>query len=758
MSITSKIPLRMASQKPKAQRIPKKIVIHGDETIDHYHHLRKLNKNTKKYLKQEAEYTKQMTKHTTDLQETLFKEMKSRIKEEDISVPNQYLDYLYYIRTEVDEQYGIHCRKLASDPNAPEEVLLDLNALAKQLDSDYIYLESIKVSPNQKLLAYTIDLEGDEINTLYFKDLTTGETLHDETVREVGDSLEWANDSKTVYYTILDNSERPYKVMRHMIGHSNEQYQNEHDEEQDQDEWEDESQDEDEQDDDQPDLPNNHGMTIYKDADQKFHVSISKSLSDKYIFIESDSSVTSEMYFIDADEPNDPQKTPNLNLILQRRENVEYGVVHWKDYFYIRENSKDAINFRLIRIPIGSISKFNSGDDRHVQIVLEHNSELYIDYMCAFENYLTVFTRQDGLSKLMIFEHGRFDVEPHFVSFPDETYEMNLSDNEVQNTNFVRLSYSSFNTPDVIYDYDMKNQKLIKLKELCVVGGYDPLLYETKRIFVKSRDLHTNISVSMVYKKEINLSLQDPHPLLLYGYGAYGSCTDPVFNSNLFSLLDRGVIFCIAHVRGGGENGKAFYNYGKLKYKKNSFFDFIDCAEHLIKEKITSSDLLCISGASAGGLLVGACVNMRPELFKAAMLKVPFVDVLYTMIDPNLPLVVTEYDEWMNPLQDEESYHYISSYSPYNNIDNVFNVNKPYPALLVTGGLNDPRVSFAEPTRYVAKMRWFYEDVKKGKNTNTILFQMNMNEGHGGKSGRFDRLRDTAFNYAFVIDQIVPNK
>ncbi len=579
--------------------------------------------------------------------------------------------------------------------------------------------------------------------------MTTGELLENETIRDVGDSLEWANDSKTIFYTIQDSALRAHKVVRHILGESNEQYQHMHEQDE---EYSDEDSYEDVESDESEPLPNNYGMIIYHEKDRKYHVEVSKTLSEQIIFIDTDSNVTSETYVINANDTSTPTSIPTMQVVSSRQDHIEYGTTHWENYFYIRENSNQATNFRLVRIPTEKISEYQIGkQDSFIQLVLEHDSNRLIDYAIAFKNHLAIFVREDGLPKLMIMNHNDYS-DFHYVSFPDAAYDLYASDNETQDTDKIRLCYSSFTTPDIVYDYDMNKRELITLKELRVSGEFDRSKYETERRVFTARD-GAKIPISMVYKK---LETKEPRPLLLYGYGAYGEACDPFFNSNLISLLDRDIIMVICHIRGGGELGRDQYLSGKLLNKKNTFNDFVDCTEYLIENQLTTSGQICITGASAGGLLIGACVNERPELFRAGILKVPFVDAINSMLDPELPLVVVERDEWGDPLNDQEAFKYMKTYSPYDNIDtNKQNIGKQYPALLVTGGLNDPRVSYAEPTKYVAKLRAYYANVKKGKGTDVLLLKMNMDEGHGGKTGRFDRLHDTSFTYAFIIDQII---
>jgi oligopeptidase B len=669
---------------PIAEKIPKIDTSFGDIRVDNYFWLRdKNNPEVIKYLQAENKYTETVMKPTEKLQEKLYKEMLSRIKETDLSVPEKMDDYYYYTREEKGKQYKIYCRKKGS-LDAKEEILLDANELAK--GHNYLDVGVYKVSPDHQLLAYSIDTTGAEDFTLYFKDLNTGKVLTD-IIPNTSYSAEWANDNQTVFYNTLDEAKRPYKLYRHFLGAD----------------------------------PKND-VLVYHEKDEAFNLDLKKSKSKAYLFMLLESETTSEDWYLDASHPDG-----NFKIIQPRQHEMEYSVEQHGDKFYILTND-NAKNFKLMQAPISEPSKNNWKE------IIPNRDSVKIDDIEVFKNHLVVYERERGLKKIQI--TNLTDNQVHYVDFPEPVYTFWQDRNPDFNTNLLRFNYTSLITPRSVFDYDMdkKTRELKKQDE--VLGGYNPSLYQSERVFVKASD-GILVPISLVYKK--GMVRNGKNPLFLYGYGAYGISSEPYFSSNRLSLLDRGFIFAIAHVRGGGEMGRYWYEQGKLLNKKNTFTDFIACAEHLVAEKYTSSDKLVINGGSAGGLLMGAVTNMRQDLFKIVIANVPFVDLINTMLDPSLPLTVIEYEEWGNP-HEKEYYEYMRSYSPYDKVQ-----AKAYPNMLITTSLNDPRVSYWEPSKWTAKLRALKTD------HNLLLLKINMGAGHGGSSGRYDYLKDIALEYAFVF-------
>ena len=670
---------------PVAEIIPKLDIMQDEQRTDNYFWLRdKSNPKVIEYLEAENRYTEAVMKHTEPFQEQLYQELLSRIKETDLTVPEKLDDYFYYTRTETGKQYRIYCRKQGS-LDAAEEILLDGNALAE--GHDYMAIGAYEVSPNHQLLAYAINTTGDEKFTLRVKNLSTGELLPDE-VPNIYYGVEWANDNQTLFYTTLDDTKRPYKLHRHKLGSDSQE-----------------------------------DALVYHETDESFYLHLGKTRSQAYLLMNLESNNTSEVHYLEADDP-----TGDFKVFQPRRREVEYSVEHHSDRFLIVTNV-DAKNFKLIEAPVDAPSEANWKE------VISHREAVKIDGVSPFQNHLVVYERENGLKQIRIFELATNEV--HSVDFPEPVYTFWGGGNREFNTNILRFHYSSFITPNSVFDYNMdaKTRELKKQEE--VLGEYDPSRYESQRIFAEAAD-GTEVPVSLVYKK--GMTQDGNNPLLLIGYGSYGISIDPNFASNGLSLLDRGFIVAIAHIRGGGEMGRPWYESGKLLNKKSTFTDFITCAEHLIAENYTTSDKLVIQGGSAGGLLMGAVMNMRPELFKAVLAHVPFVDALNTMLDASIPLTVIEYEEWGNP-NEKPYYDYIRSYSPYDNIE-----AKNYPNLLVTAGLNDPRVHYWEPAKWTAKLRASKTD------SNRILLKTEMGSGHGGPSGRYDALKETAFEYAFILD------
>ena len=675
---------------PQAPEIPHEITETGHTRNDPFFWLReKANPDVLKYLQAENRYTETALKPTEKLRDTIYHEMRRRIKEDDVSVPQKIGDYYYYSRTETGKQYAVHCRRKGS-LDATEEVILDENELAK--GQKYFRVGILSVSPDHKLLAYSTDTNGGETYVIRIKTLETGELLPDE-IKNSSYSFAWANDNKTFFYDQLDDANRPYKALKHILGTSV-----------------------------------NQDRTVYEEKDARFFLEIYKARSEKFIFVSVESERASEVRFVDADRPEG-----EFTLIRPRENDLLYSVEDHGDRFFIVTN-ENAKNFKVVETPVAS------PDKGHWKDYLPYDPEVKVDAVDAFENHLVISERRNGLPAIRICDLK--SGETHEINFDEPTYEVSLDRNPVFKTEIVRIDYSSFITPNSVIDYDMVSRRRELKKEASVLGGYKKSDYASERVFAKADD-GVEIPISLFYKK--GFRKDGTAPLLLTGYGAYGISTDANFSSSTISLVDRGFVFAIAHIRGGGELGRTWYEDGKLLKKKNTFTDFVSCTQYLIDQKYAAPKRVAILGGSAGGLLMGAVMNMRPELFTSVIAAVPFVDVLNTMSDPSLPLTVTEYEEWGNP-QDPKYFDYMASYSPYDNIE-----EKQYPNLLVTAGLNDPRVSYWEPAKWVAKQR-------RLKHQNRILLlKTNMGAGHGGDSGRFDQLKEVAMEYAFAIDTLHVN-
>ena len=615
------------------------------------------------------------------LQETLYKEILGRIQETDLSVPVKRDDYFYYARTEEGKAYSIYCRKHGS-LDAPEEILLDANVLAA--GQKYFRIGNFSISPDHRLLAYSTDVEGDEAHTIFVKDLTTGELLPDR-ITNTYYSLEWANDNRTFFYTVIDPARRPYRVMRHQLGAASDEL-------------------------------------VYEEQDARFSLGVGKTRSRQFLVLHLGSALTSEVRYMEADQP-----LGEFRVMLPRKQEVEYDASHHGDFFYIRTN-EGAKNFRLMRTPAANPSRDNWEE------VIPARPAVTIEGVDSFEDYLIVYERERGLEKICVRDgNGAFS---HYIDFPEPVYTVGATGNPEYRTRTLRFIYTSLVTPASVFDYNLETHQRELKKQYEVKGGYDPSQYQSERIFANAPD-GVEVPISLVYRRGFEKNGQGP--LLLYAYGSYGHSIDPGFSSDRLSLLDRGFAFAIAHPRGGAELGEEWHDYGKLLAKKNTFTDFIACAEHLIRNRYTTPKRLAIMGGSAGGLLVGAVLNMRPDLFHAAVAKVPYVDNLNTGLDPTLPLTIAEYEEWGNP-EHKEYYDYIKSYSPYENV-----APREYPRLLVTAGLNDPRVSYWEPAKWVAKLRAMKHD------TNVLLLKTNMGSGHFGPSGRYEGIKEVAFDYAFLL-------
>jgi len=666
---------------PQAKKIPKEIVEHGVARTDDYYWLReKESTEVIAHLKAENAYTRESLADTEELQETLFKEMKGRMNENDMSSPYKHGDYFYYSRTEEGKQYPIFCRKQSS-LDTPEEILLDENLVAE--GHDFLSVAFLEVSPDHTKLAYAVDFRGNEKHEVRIKDLVTGEHLSD-TIGDVDYSLEWANDSRTFFYTVSDDTRRPYRVMRHVLG-----------------------------------TAVSLDALVYEDLDERFFVDVSKSRSEKFILIELESKITSEVHVLEADNPEAPFRTIN-----PRRQGHEYSVDHRGDEFLIVTN-KDAKNFRLMSAPIGTPS------EDHWREIIPHREDVMLEGVDAFKDFIVIDELQGALRKLRVIR----GIEDFHVPMLAAVYALGAAANAEYETDTLRFTYSSLATPTTTFDFNTVSKELILVKKKEVFGGFDEDAYEVERTFATAED-GTKIPISLAYRKGAK---KGDNPLWLHGYGSYGSLQDPSFGESRISLLDRGFVFALAHIRGGGEGGRTWYEDGKFLKKMNTFTDFIACAEHLVGNGYGAKDKLVVSGRSAGGLLMGAVANMCPDLFRAVVTAVPFVDVINTMMDPTIPLTVTEYEEWGDP-NDLTYYSYMRSYSPYDNV-----TAQAYPHILVTAGLNDMRVQYWEPAKWVAKLRELKTD------SNMLLLKTDMDSGHGGASGRYDALKETALEYAFAL-------
>ena len=670
---------------PVADRYPHYNTIHDTTLADNYYWLRdKENPEVIAYLKAENQYADSMMSGTDHLQERLFEEMKGRLYEDDSSVPVKKGNYYYYHRTEKDKQYLIYCRKKGS-LDAREEIVLDVNKLAEE--GEYFALGSLEVSPDHQMVAYTADAVGDENYSLHIKNIGT-QTLLEAPIPGLSHALMWANDNQTIFYTIRNEAYRPYKMFSHKVGSSF-----------------------------------HEDKLVYHEEDERFFLTIEKSKNEQYLLLNLRSKITSEVHYLEADNPNGAFKH-----FAARTPNVKYRVFPGKDCFYILTNL-DAVNHRLMKAPS------NATDLNYWEEVVPEKPRVALENLEEFEQYLALYKRVDGLRQIEVIPLNGEDA--YDISFQDAAYTLYPFENPEYTSNQLFFTYTALATPREVVSYDMENKAREILKKDTVLGDFSPEDYTTERVFATAAD-GMKIPISLVYKK--GLIKNGESPLYLYGYGAYGITTEPAFNPNRLSLLDRGFVFAMAHIRGGGDMGEEWYLDGKLLNKKNSFADFISCAEYLIAQNYTNPDKLVAMGGSAGGLLVGAVANMRPDLFEAIVAKVPFVDVMNTMLDEALPLTITEYEEWGNP-HDKRYFNYILSYSPYENVE-----AKAYPNMLITAGLNDPRVSYWEPAKWTAKLR----TNKTGDNR--LLLKTNMAAGHSGASGRHNYLREIAFEYAFILD------
>jgi len=685
LPLTTQIAMAETMQPPVAAKKPKVMTKFGDRRVDDYFWLReKENPEVIEYLNAENRYTQEVMKPLEGFRDSLYKEMLARIKETDESVPYRRHGYWYYQRTVEGLQYPIYCRKKGS-MEAAEEILLDVNELAK--GHKYTSVGLFDVSPDGTKLAYTVDFTGFRQYTLHVKDLVGGALLRDTAPRVT--STAWATDNQTIFYVEEhETTKRSYRLHRHVLG-----------------------------------APSD--VVVYEEADEQYDIQVGDTRSEKFVLLVSVSKDTSETRYLPAANPEG-----EFSVVAKRRAGHEYYLDHHEDEFFIRTNDKGR-NFRLVRAPVADPSPKNWKQ------VIAHRPLVMLEEVDLFRDFWVLVERDKGLLKLRVtdFATGAH----HYISFDEQVYTAHAGSNPEYETDRFRFLYDSLVTPLSWYDYQPAKRTRELLKRQPVLGGYNPDDYASEALTAIAKD-GKRVPISLVYRK--SMRRDGPQPLLLYGYGSYGIPMDPEFRSSRISLLDRGMMFAIAHIRGGGDLGRTWYDDGKLQKKKHTFTDFIACAESLVRRRYTSPQQLVIQGGSAGGLLMGAVANMRPDLFKAVVTQVPFVDVMSTMLDASLPLTVQEYLEWGNP-NEERAYRYMRSYSPYDNLR-----KRDYPAILVETSLNDSQVMYWEPAKYVAKLRTLKTD------RNPLLLKTIMEAGHGGASGRYDALKELAFTYSFVLDQV----
>lgn len=668
---------------PVAKKVAEEMTIHDDTRVDQYYWMNQRDSDDViNHLNEENTYTKEMFSHLEDYQEELFEEIKGRFKQNDMSVPYDYNGYTYQTRYEEGKEYAIYERSPVGTSDT--ELLLDANAEADKYD--FYSVGGLNVSPNNKIMAFGEDTLSRRIYTVKFKDLETGELLEDF-IPNTNGSVTWAEDNKTVFYSVKDDALRSYKIFKHKLG-----------------------------------TPVSEDVEVYHEADETFGTYVYKTKSRKYIVIGCFQSISTEFRVIPADQPD-----AEFKIFQPRERDLEYNIDHFGDSWYVITNM-DAQNFRLMRTDLDKTSKENWEE------VIAHRSDVLLEGMDIFEDYLVLSERKNGINQIRVMP---WKGEEHYIDFKEDAYMAYTSTNPDFNTDKLRLGFTSLTTPNTIFEYDMDNQSFKTLKETEVLGGFDKNNYQSERIYVKARD-GVKVPVSIVYHKDTKVD--GTAPCLLYGYGSYGASMDPYFSATRLSLLDRGFVYALAHIRGGQEMGRQWYEDGKLLNKKNTFNDFVDCGRYLVANNYAAEDNLFAMGGSAGGLLMGAVVNQAPDMWKGIVSAVPFVDVVTTMLDESIPLTTGEYDEWGNP-NDKEYYEYIKSYSPYDNIE-----AKDYPAMLVTTGYHDSQVQYFEPAKYVAKLREMKTD------NNPLVFHINMDAGHGGQSGRFRRFKETAMEYAFMLD------
>jgi oligopeptidase B len=684
------VPIALAGQAPPnppvARKLPRTTTLHGVTLTDNYAWMRQKNSPAvKAYLDAENAYTEAGTKHLATLQGALYKEMLGRIKESDEQVPVWEDGYWYYTRTEKGKAYPIFCRRKGS-PDAPEEVYLDQNALAQ--GKKFHALDGLDVSPDGSKLIYLEDLTAFQEYTLYVKDLNTGKVV--ESIKGVWNGTAWADDNKTFFYMTPDKAKRGDTVWRHTLG-----------------------------------TPSTQDEQVFKETNVLYNVAVFRSRSNKYVFIADDGFTSSEWRAIPTANPSAAPR-----VIADRRPNVEYSVEHGGEYFY-RVTNDDARNFKILR------ASDRDGDLEWAEWS-PHSDRAFVEGIDVFEKFAVVAERREGLPKLRVVNLATNQSKD--ITFPEESYGVRPTGNPEFKTDIYRFTYSSFITPSSTFDYNIATGERSLRKQQEIPSGFDASNYEVQRRMAPARD-GIQVPVSILMKKGTHLD--GSSPLLLYGYGSYGITMEATFSSNILSLVDRGMTFAMAHVRGGEEMGRQWYDDGKMLKKKNTFNDFIDVAEYLVKSGYTRVDCLAANGGSAGGLLMGAVANMRPDLFKVIVADVPFVDVINTMLDSSLPLTAQEWEQWGNPKESAEAFEYMRSYSPYENVQ-----KKAYPTMLVTTSLNDSQVMYWEPAKWVAKLRAMKTD------KNPLYLKVNLAGGHGGSSGRYDRLRETSFKYAFILDAV----
>jgi len=686
------------NETPKAKKIEKKLSTHGDTRVDNYFWMRLSDEQKEAetpdgqtqdvldYLNAENSYLDESMKHTKEFQTALFDEMVGRIKQDDASVPYKKNGYVYYTRFEKGDDYALYCRKKGAE-TAPEEIMLNGPEMGK--GKAYFAIGGSSVSPDNKLLAYSVDLVSRREYTIHVKDLTTGKNLSNKITNTEGSAV-WANDNKTIFYTKKDPiTLRSSQIYKHVIGTD--------------------------QKDDQ---------LVYEEKDDTFGCSIYKSKSGDYLMIVSYQTLSTEYQFLDANTPNGEWK-----VIQPREKDHEYSVSQYEDHFYIITND-GAKNFKLMKTPVTKTEKTNWLE------VIPHRADVLLENIDIFKNHYVLSERKNGLNTLRVVNWA--DNSEHYIQFRDPAYMAYTTTNVEFDSEELRYGYTSLTTPNTVYDYNMRTRAQIQRKQTEVMDkNFSPDNYLSERVFATVRD-GAKVPISIVYKE--GTKLDGTAPLLLYAYGSYGSSMDAYFSSVRLSLLDRGFIFAIAHIRGGQEMGREWYENGKLLKKKNTFNDFIDCGDYLVKNKYTAPDHLYAMGGSAGGLLMGAILNMKPELWNGVIAAVPFVDVVSTMLDESIPLTTGEFDEWGNP-KDKEYYDYMKSYSPYDNVE-----RKDYPNILITTGYWDSQVQYWEPAKWIAKLREYKTDA------NLLFMHCNMDVGHGGASGRFERYKEVALEYAFLLN------
>ncbi len=675
-------------KKPIAKKCPRELIAHGDIRIDNYYWLNERdNQDVIDYLEEENRYQEEMMKDTEPLQQQIYNEIVGRIKQDDVSYPLKKNGYYYYSRYEEGKEYPIYCRRKDNMDN-PEQILLDGNKMAEGYH--YFDIGAYSVSPDNKLLAYSVDTVSRRQYDICFKGIEgeKGNGLESEIIRNTTGNMVWANDNETIFYSSKDETLRSCKIMRHKLG----------------------------------DDPDNDKLVYFED-DTAFSCFVGKSKSRRFIMIVSESTLSSEVRFLDADNPDGEFK-----VFQKRQQDLLYGVGHYEDCFYILTNADGAKNFKIMKTPVAATEKENWTE------LMPHRDDVLIEDFDLFSEFLVIEERKEGLVKIRVLT---WDMQTdYYIDFGEPTYTAYSAGNPDFDSHLLRYGYNSMTTPASLYEFDMKERQSVLLKRQEIVGGYEPADYVTERHLAPSHD-GVMVPISLVYKK--GMKKDGNNPLVLYGYGSYGSSMDAYFSVARLSLLDRGFIWAIAHIRGGEEMGRQWYEDGKLLKKKNTFLDFIFCGKYLVDKRFTSNDKLFAMGGSAGGLLVGAVANMAPEMWRGIIAQVPFVDVVTTMLDESIPLTTGEYDEWGNP-NEKEYYDYMKSYSPYDNVE-----RKAYPAMLVTTGLHDSQVQYWEPAKWVAKLREMKTD------NNPLYLKTNMDFGHGGASGRFEGIKEVALEYAFLI-------